>query len=253
MRIERAMVMMDCLMDTVIGTVRTMNEHEAERLIELGYLKRSNNHLSQINPKINDQLFFDAYAKRDFEVLKKSYTTNIPVLLRANNMAISTLEDDHPEKYELVVILNTWPYLLQDHVVRTFMGEIQKRINPKRVKRIHMPISRLTPKYIKKNFTQFIIPSYAEWIKYHLYELRENQLALVRCIAPEIYLTQQEVDDAYSKKLIKEHYKLDYDKFDLSKTVELVNKGMSTHLNLELLPLTDFSLCPSIEHNLVNQ
>ena len=246
MKIEKVMLMLDCVFDTVIGSARMMNEEEAERLIELGYLSRKDNHLSTLNPKINEQLFLEYYNNRNVETLKKSYTTNIINILKMENMNNQILEESHPDKQELVIILNTWPYLIHESVVKAILKELRDRIRPKNVKRIHLPISQLTPKYIKKNFNKFIIPSSNEWFKHHLKELRETQIALIKCIAPEEYLTQQDVDEAYSRKLIKSHYKLEYEKYDLTKTSDMINKGLSSHINLELLPLVDFSLCPPI-------
>ena len=228
MKRYKVLLNIDCLFDTKLGTVTSLNPEWGVGLLEGGYLDRLSNKLSLYNPSIDDKAVAERWALRDMEVLRLSKSTNILNLL-SNYAAISNKGDpEHPEALHMSVVLNTYPYELSRKEMVTMFTYLRDILGIERLTQVFLPVLELTPTYLKGNFNKFIIYNLEEWNDSHIMSLPDCPMPYVQCNAPLCFL----------ESMAHEPYQ--------SGTEAAIEQQYASHLRLELLPLSDFSICPPL-------
>lgn len=223
---SNVLLSIDCLFDTVLGAVREANDDWVPVLIKNGYNERYTNKLSLINPDIKDDLVDAAFQKRSVSTLKLTYTTPVLSLLARQVEEQSVLSEDHPDKRDIVITINTAPFDdLQDFEIAEIarMVGVITQLPSNKVKTVNIPMRSLTPAVIKASYTQFIIHDLHEWTGYHLSALQTTSLLGITCVAPYAIHPTMNLNE-YQEGVEK-----------------ALETSYSSHLDVEIVPLSVMS------------
>ena len=189
MRKTKYLIHLDCLLDTVLGTVYKMDKDLVYPLLSKGYFSRNHNCLHLLHDKIDKHTFNELYINRDVETLKLSRRTNTFVMLSDIISESVYKSEDHPlaETYE--VTINVYPYKLSKDESETLIDIIATAFNLETVTLISKSVKELTVKYVKENFSRVLFYGIHEWItevKYYSKQLVETPIPNIICEGPII-------------------------------------------------------------------
>lgn len=168
----------------MFGAVISCNIDWAPPLVKNGYLDRLHNTLSLINPDIDDLAIQERYKNRDINLLKLTKRTNL-VSLIANYISHSKTGDpDHPQSLDYKIVVNTYPYVFENNELRELFLCLKEIWQIDSVTRVHLPVSEISPEYIKDRFDRFILYDFDEWLGIHRLKLNECKIPLITCVVP---------------------------------------------------------------------
>lgn len=230
MAITTKLITLDSLFDTRLSCIKKFNKGIAGEIIQSDkYFLRSSNVFSLLNNKVNDEIINRIWKHRDDEILRMSFATNIINILKQIVDNYSILDNDHPEYIEMHLVISLYPYTIQKKELKELIRSLKFVIKPKSILCTKKGIKDLSPIYIKDNYDHLIIHDLDEWITIHCDELKENPIPFTTITGPVIH----------NKLKIHESINpLIYDKISLD---------LGTHVNVELLPLSEYSICPPID------
>lgn len=197
----RVLVELDCLVDTVLGTVASLNPSWVQPLLKAGYTDRVHNQLKRLHPSVDTAMFEKAYAERDVNVLMHSRMTMIPLHIREIYATNYSLPDGHPEKYDLTLTVNYYPYKLNKAEIAEYQ-DVLRTIIPHldSVKFISIDYDALTPYYVQSNFEHIYVYHLTDWMIRHTAALDGRLMEGVTVTSPivvieQILPTEQEIED----------------------------------------------------------
>ena len=224
MKTEKILINIDCIFDTLLGCVFAVNPDWVTPLAQSGYIGRVHNTLSLLYSEIDDELVRQRYLERDIEILQQSRRTNMLTLL-ADYIRQSNHNPDHPEALDYQVTINTYPYEIEAADLREMFGFIKDILDVAVLNHIHVPLSKLTPSYIKSYYSRFIIYSLNEWTELHGPALVDCKIPKVTCVVPLCYRAGMEL------------------KGDMQEAMKWTSAGFSSALDVEFVNLSDMSVC----------
>ena len=223
----KILIDLDSIFDTYLGCAEKNNPLWLKVLLQNGYIHRMHNTLSLINHEIDDDKVLDTYLNRDASILRISKASNM-LNVFTNSVAISNgFEVGHPEHVDYTFTINTYPYELTNAELRELFKQLQYILGVSKITRVHMPISELTPLYLKDRFTDFVIYDFSEWCKHNRLLLNNTKLPNVNCITPFILRPGMETACALD---------------ELDKISDVLRTGLRFHLKVDFLPLSEFSV-----------
>jgi hypothetical protein len=226
-------ITLDCLWDTLHGTIRKYNDTIALEILANGYLERRSNILSRYHPKIDDNAIKELWCNRDYDTFKLSLTTNMFNMLAMHGHDNRVLEKDHPYKKQLILYLNTYPYNFNKDFLKVLIKLIKEELKCDKVLRIHIPPYEISNDYIKSmDIHRFITHDLEFFLTNHLSNLDPNKcIPFVRVVAPFSFCKE------------KAHLE-NVDKTPIETLCKQIHTTFRAWVDFEILPLQDFSLCP---------
>jgi hypothetical protein len=226
----RIMVMLDCILDTRLGTLVTMDMEKASALLESGTY---HNRQCDIFEGFDNAEFQKAYAERNIETLAHSTLTEC---IRSIKDIIGQLKRQmvtmpYHDKVELVV--NYYPYDLDEktvHAIRMSVAHWLPAIET--ITMVRLSTGAMTPAYVKRNFSGMFMYDYAYWIEHHKERFK-------KIIAPEVTLWGPAI---YFKEPATEAELTDIKAMELPHPFEVTERVASVWIGLQLIDVRFFSL-----------
>lgn len=218
------LVELDVLLDTVMGTLRNIEESKGSLDIDvIKYIARTSNVPAEYTSKLTLEEYTAAWDTRDRSVLKLSRPSHALLYLREFLSSHQQPDLEHPDYIQGNVVVNTYPYNLDKTELRELFTLLKEILVVDTLKHVHMPYSEITPLYIEQHFNQIIIRDLNAWSATNLELLAKTPLKEVTLTCP--------------LALLPEHY-LNKDIESVAHNVRLMYIG---HINLEILQLSDLS------------
>lgn len=155
---------LDCILDTVMGTLNRIDLHAAEKIFHAGYHTRKANEFEGIS-MIE---FRKRYADRDLQTLKLSPVTNIFDHFGQLNRELVAQITQGPEYQKIEYTVNLYPYRLDDATIDALQVMIWNRLG--KVADVHMVYllpRDVTPAYVKGRFDAVYFYNVWDWINLH--------------------------------------------------------------------------------------
>lgn len=228
--IKKLLVDMDCLLDTRIGTVSLLNEEAACKLLSEKYSNRVFDDFEELTEGlVTNEEFSKRWETRDKETLKASMMTNIMKLLVSLTSQYEKDMIETPFVKEFILYVNLHPYILTDAEIEIIKEAISVHcgINLK-IRTIHLPLEKITPKKLKEDFDGFITYSFDNWLKIHSEALDKTPIPRVTIFAPAL--------------CIKKPNKLEDIMVDGLTVFEMLEIAYTARLHIEFLKANEFSI-----------
>jgi hypothetical protein len=198
-KIETIYIELDCLLDSRLGTIRRMGVEHAERVLTPGYLTREIDEFDGID----SQEFKKLYEARDVETLKHSSITALVTRLKDLTTFLSELAIARPYFNGIQIALNVHPYRFDNEELK----ELRQCVSvwtgglvP--VELINIPPAKLTPIYVKSNFSMLFMYDLDGWVQKQQEALNETRLPEIHLVAPALYVGEKP-DEKTLKELIR--------------------------------------------------
>lgn len=105
---------LDCLLDTRIATIHTLNPDAALEVLEKGFTKRTKDNITPYTDKVKQEDFKKAYEKRTADLLVDSRPTQYFFLLKDIISGIKKQQNMRFDIGDINVFVNIYPYELSD-------------------------------------------------------------------------------------------------------------------------------------------
>lgn len=167
----KVLVSMDCIFDTVLGTVLRMDDGLVDNLLSNGYWSRNHNELSLLNPDINQTQFNELYNTRDIHTLRHSLRTEYLNVLQTYSNIAQSPDRDNPDNVEYTFTINTFPYVLTSEELTELFTVLKEILGTKRVNHIHASPEDLTLEYLNGTYNRCVFYNFYEWDLLHRAEI----------------------------------------------------------------------------------
>lgn len=184
----RVLVDIDALLDTRLATLATIDPDLANEVGQsTKYLDRYSDYLSQIDERVNDEIFKDRYIKRNKDVLKYALSTDI---LQMISLGFRTML---PEVYRGIVpkdvrlCINVYPYRLTPDEMRligdTVMFHLPYEVE---VDVIYTDLYNLSPLQVSNKYKEWYTYNIEPWLAIHQTSLLQSPMTSVNIILPKL-------------------------------------------------------------------
>lgn len=180
---QRVLFQLDALLDTRVGTAYRLGATEIDWQ---GYLERTHSKVWEFFG-LEQEVFEEAYRRRNIETLEISRATElfkqIPYVLR--NKLVAAVSAPLYERPEIVI--NYWPYNLSPeaaaHIKQAVFDSLPDD-NRMRVSMVYRSIEKITAKYLKDNFCDYVLYDLTEWLEYNNKGFEETPIPEVSIVYP---------------------------------------------------------------------
>jgi hypothetical protein len=182
---------LDALLDTRLATLFLMNPANIKDVLSNGYTER----LSETFFGVNSKDFKLAYSKRNKRTLANAGVTKvirfvIEAIRAMNKQAIETPEHIGPR-----LIVNTYPYQLDESEANSLVYGIARATNlTSDIDVVYMEPKEVTPSWCKENISLMFIYDYTPWIELHAEAFNKTRIPDVTVIVPGIYFVREPTD-----------------------------------------------------------
>lgn len=180
---QRVLFQLDALLDTRVGTAYRLGATDIDWG---GYIERTHSKVWEFFG-LEQDVFEEAYRRRNIETLELSMATEmfkqIPYIMRNKLVAaVSTPLHDRPE-----IVINYWPYNLSAEAAAAIKQAVFDSLPDKgrmRVTMVYRSIEKVTVKYLKDNFCDYILYDLTEWLEYNNKGFEETPIPEVSIVYP---------------------------------------------------------------------
>lgn len=184
-----ALVSLDCLMDTRLGTLKRLNPAAAEQLQTSWYHKRTVDAFDRNGSGINQKAYLALYEARDEETLKLCTMTHLPRHLMALIASLTTTQGMPLLAEQFTIHINLYPYDLPEPVRIAIRQAIETYTNNAAVvEMVSYAPEDLTVTLLKHTYDICFMYDFNEWLMQHTEEFKKAQIPEVRIVAPRLYL-----------------------------------------------------------------
>jgi len=222
---------LDALMDTRMGTLMLLDPELSKTLSPEKYRARTMDDFEEITDgRVTNKAFQERYAKRDYDVLRRSIVTGVlPVLLTY----IAGLEERLVRQVDVAGIridLNIWPYSLPGPLIEMYKNCLTALVPPYVEVHVvsHSPES-LSPEALSRQYSGWVTYHFHPWLELHNETLLVKPINGVSVILPKLYYRELGEEDELTGEL---------QGADRHGLLELV---MEDYIHLEHIPVSDFS------------
>lgn len=237
MRNSKILLELDCLLDTVMGTIVKIDKDFVLPILQSGYYERWHNNMQHLYPKVDQTIFKQLYKDRDVETLKNSHPTYLVSVLANVNIEDKLADYRHPKSLKRMYTINYHPYNLTDEEILVFKEVLGDALFVDgEVEMVSIPLENLTPKVVKDNYDRLIFYNAEPWITYHRDAIKDNPMPLLEvdsglcCLDDKAGITDVKINDKVSMPL----------SFDT--LAEQTKMCFGFHLKLDFIPLGDVSV-----------
>lgn len=186
------LVFMDCLLDTTLGTLATLNTaHRTKVLSEkTPYFSRVQDDFEWLG-KGTTKDFQDRYARRDVQVLMASFKTLLVPHLTQLTASILMSAHEHPEWNDVMIHVNTWPYDLTVTQVEQFKNVLKMAIGGDEsglghsileptLNMVNIPLADITFDRMTRDWQSIYMYDFIEWTDLHAASFEGNEMKAVK-------------------------------------------------------------------------
>jgi len=199
----RIMVMLDCILDTRLGTLAKIDPVRAAKVLESGKYHTRN---CDIFEGYTKEEFDKAYASRDEETLALSTVTEgisglAEIVKQLRRQAI-----DRPYHDKVDLEINIYPYQLDEETQNQICLAIGNWIQfADSIRLVNIPMEQLTPDFCVENYIGLFMYDYDNWWNHHVEAFKKRLMPSVYLWAPAIFFkeppSQDELDQIKREKL----------------------------------------------------
>jgi hypothetical protein len=190
---------LDCLLDTRLGTCTVLKPDGIGDILSNNYLRRT----MDVFHGIDKKEFNNRYNKRDVDVLKNSYMTNIVKVLNPLIRDSLKLLGAQPIYNTVALYVNLHPYKLTDDEIEDIVLCIKRWTdNLIPINIINLSNDDLTVRWIGSHIQTLIKYDIHEWMTKQIKNFNKQQLTEVNAIAPALHiieLDEKAIDDLIKK------------------------------------------------------
>lgn len=175
---------LDCILDTRMGTIMTIDKD-----IGLGLIDNREYYEREIDEfhGIDKEIFKERYKKRDKEVLMNSLLTNLVIDLKDMVQEIRDETTTHPLYSGVKVFINTHPYDLSEREIEAIRQVMHTHLyGVAMIEMIKRPLQLVDCMYIKDNLNHLFIYQYNKWLNARQMEFDHKGMADVSVYFPKI-------------------------------------------------------------------
>jgi len=223
---DNLLVDLDCIWDTRIPILNRIDRQSSDTILkENTYHTRISDLFSDLVPDFDNSSFLKAYMERTVEDIKgQVLPTNMLVQIQDHIYSCVSTRDKSPVKQYVNITVNLYPYKFSDAEKEVILSAMQDSFKgAESVNIVSIPQQFLNPKSVSQ-YTQYITYEVDEWLSMHGEELKENKMPRFMLSGPI--------------KAIKPRAE---EEIDLRDAVTGSKMFLAEHLELNLLPLKDFS------------
>lgn len=226
-------VELDALLDTRLPTLGLISPQSGIDCFEDSrYFNRVIDDFTEICG-IGKDAFRLVYAKRDADVVRASFITEIPFILNELVLKLERETIDTPFISRVKVDVNIYPYVFDDEEKDLLALAVMARCGVEtEVKCIRAPPEALTPLFVRDRYSGMILYNFRDWMRHHLEAFKTAKMPRVSVLAPALYHDVVPADDAFVGDGISPHINA----FQLSEV------GCVELFSLSLLPAANFSM-----------
>ena len=228
MKQNNILINMDCLLDTMLGSVAVIDKRLIPPLMLNNYLGRLHNNLHDLNGDINPDKLKEVYLNRDVNTLKLSGRSFLFDILAPLLYQNSLVDSDHPAYTDYKIVINTYPYKLTNSQKKEFFLCFRYLLKFENIKQVYIPFESLTFDYLK-NYNRVFLYDFNEWIGMVLNELKTS-------LYPDLIITTPFCS-----------IESDVNIEDLDTAVEINRIAYSSHFKLDHLLLKEMSMFIPVE------
>jgi hypothetical protein len=182
------LVSLDALLDTRLGTVAKLDQKYAFDLLQNNWHLRESDEYSHRAPKFTHEEYVSAYRMRDVDTLRAS------VMTKLHEYILEMFEDEIKQPGHMSgdlkhgIHINTWPYVL-DESTRMMLYDTMRDLFPMfdDVLLVHIPMSTLSPEYIKQNdYRAILLYELKDWLDCHYRSLETTPIPQHYFIVPAL-------------------------------------------------------------------
>lgn len=213
---------LDTLLDTRFSTIIEMGEETVSKVLKNNYHGRFIDKFEGID---ND-LFSSIYNNRDKRILKNTLVTPITFIINEFVTKTNKQNISSPIFLKPKIILNTYPYVLEESEVEVFIKIlIQITNNQADIEIVNLNYQNMTPSYLNDEVSIMILYNYNQWLEEQvvLDNFKNKACPSITLFAPAIVFTES-IEDIPIKKAFK--------------AVEIMTEPF---ISLKLLPVEYFS------------
>lgn len=186
-----ALVSLDCLMDTRMGTLKRLNPEAAEKLQASWYHKRTTDTFDRNGSGINQKAFQALYEARDEDTLKQCMMTQLPRHLMALIASLTTTQGMPLLAEQFTIHINLYPYNLSEPVRIAIRQAIEVYTNNAAVvEMVDYSPADLGLSLLKHTYDICFMYDFNEWLMLHTEEFKTIQIPEVRVVTPRLYLKE---------------------------------------------------------------
>lgn len=169
---QRLLIDLDVLLDTRLGTIRQCFPECADEVTgSLKYWGRKHEDWSKLTSgRISNDVFNEAYAKRNEETLKASRLTGIiDYLIRLATSYQSSIQTEQ-QKHPFTLVLNLYPYQLDNETIEALeltLLSFHFSAMYVSIEVVNLSQQELTPDYLADNFTGYLTYHHLDYIQIH--------------------------------------------------------------------------------------
>lgn len=224
---------LDCIFDTRLGTLVNIDNELADRIFEEDlYFDR----LEDSFKELSKEDFYSYYKRRNKLILSNSPLTKILAFIQ--EFILGTLKNsiNSPFKYEPKLIVNTFPYRLNEDEEKRILANLVYLTNEScEVELINNNPLDIEPSFIKSQIAVWVAYEYAEWLEKYAEnkQLEKNLMPDVSLIVPAIFF--HHIPTAKEKVNLAKH------NLDPFQALEITSKPI---INLKVIKLSTFCIDP---------
>ena len=234
------MVDLDSIFDTrlallFLDDIETGDFKGFKTVIQTGYAERQSDDWIIEHSGIEKSRWenlWDSRGENQTLSLSKQTLSIKAILDYINDMVGEQVKPTKGDEYQIVI--NTYPYVLDEEAsdYLTQMLEDQLVIVTN-IKTTYMPLSQLTPQYVKDNLDSLWLYDYAKWLDLHLPSLMESPKPTIQLICPKLIkaIPNDIVLDEVEERILKE-----LDPF------EVINGMLSIFVSIQFVPVAFYSV-----------
>lgn len=180
---------LDVLLDTRLSTIFSFGKEAINANFNRRYFSRKIDIFETIDP----YAYKERYLNRDKKILKNALSTDVKNLMR--QFVQRAIENIINTPYQRLpkIIINTYPYILNDQEAAIIVRSITLQTNEKaRVELVHMSPADITPNYVKNQLSIMMRYDCLNWLELQS-ELKNFDLITcpeVSLLGPAMYYEQ---------------------------------------------------------------
>lgn len=191
---QRILVELDAVLDTRLGVLMQMGV--GEQALALNYRQRRSDRWNELGLTVDQAEFDRRYAARDIYTLAASRPTNITYLLNQITEYLSKLRLNAPMYETCEVILNTYPYDLDQGVLDEIVVAVGVWVSMEcTVTTINLPTEAVTPKWLMENTEGYVLYDFNQWLVLHEDGLKTHRMPRNMVMAPKLYWNETPEED----------------------------------------------------------
>lgn len=205
----KVLVDLDTILDTRLGTLGTIDLSVAQDIaISRAYVTRESDVMSEVDARVDDQVYRDRYLKRNETTLAKSVMTDIPYQLGLGMEELVKSSDIGLIKGTIEIHLNVYPFKLSSDVRRLIASGLKQYIpDPVRVIAVDLDPYSLTPGLIKSKYDEWYAYDIDQWVSIHQDKILTRMLKSVIITLPRLSTTgtvpvNADIDPWSAKELV---------------------------------------------------